>query len=194
MIRKKNKVLTFIFAIIFGAGHMYMGFMKQGLSIMTAAVVVIAVGSWFGSGLLFLILPILWFYSFFDAINKMTLPNSVFEKQTDQYIFMPMGDNLELKYLIARYEKVIAFFLILIGSTALGGNLLGFISDQASMAGYTEISQFADSLRWNGSRLLFSLIIIIIGVRMIIGKKKELEKEEKEEEAADRKEIRDENA
>ena len=35
MARQKNKILMFLFSLIPGAGQMYMGFMKQGLSLMT---------------------------------------------------------------------------------------------------------------------------------------------------------------
>ncbi len=34
MTRKKNGFLTFIFSLLPGAGEMYMGFFKQGMSIM----------------------------------------------------------------------------------------------------------------------------------------------------------------
>lgn len=35
MIKKKNAILTFIFSMLPGAGEMYMGFMKQGVSLMS---------------------------------------------------------------------------------------------------------------------------------------------------------------
>jgi TM2 domain-containing membrane protein YozV len=35
MIKKKNSFLTFIFSLIPGAGQMYLGFMKRGLSLMS---------------------------------------------------------------------------------------------------------------------------------------------------------------
>lgn len=178
MIRKKNKFFTFIFATLFGAGQMYMGFMKQGLSIMTVTVAIIACGSWTGIGMLFLALPVLWFYSFFDAINKMTMPEDVFETLEDQYMFLPSYENVQLKALVTKYEKGIAVFLILVGGSILGGNILDLISRQAYQANFTALSDFISSLRWNGSRILFSVVIILIGVKMIIGKKKELELEE----------------
>ena len=35
MIKKKNAILTFIFSLVPGAGEMFMGFMKQGVSLMS---------------------------------------------------------------------------------------------------------------------------------------------------------------
>ena len=43
---KKNKILMFLFSLIPGAGQMYMGFMKQGLSLMTIFATLCAVGIW----------------------------------------------------------------------------------------------------------------------------------------------------
>ena len=36
MKKEKSKFLTFCFSLLPGAGHMYMGFMKMGLSLMAA--------------------------------------------------------------------------------------------------------------------------------------------------------------
>lgn len=182
MIRKKNKFFTFVFATLFGAGQMYMGFMRQGVSLMIAAMAIIAIGSWSGIGVLFLSLPVLWFYAFFDAINKMTMPNSAFEKLEDQYIFLANMDFKQLKSLISKYEKGIAIILILIGGSVLGEYMLDSIANLASRTGMPGLADFASGLRWNGSRLLFSFAIIVIGIRMIMGKKKELELEERRDE------------
>ena len=46
MARQKNKILMFLFSLIPGAGQMYMGFMKQGLSLMTIFATLCAVGIW----------------------------------------------------------------------------------------------------------------------------------------------------
>jgi hypothetical protein len=189
MIRKKNSFFTFIFSTMFGAGHMYMGFMKQGISIMTAAAIIIAAGSWVRIGTVFFALPVLWFYSFFDAINKMTMPERIFQTLEDHYMFIPSGDNVQLKNLITKYEKAIAVILILIGGSILGENILDFIAEQASIADNTGLADFISSLRWNGSRLLFAVVIIVIGVKMIIGKKNELDMEETNMEEINMKEI-----
>ncbi len=182
MTRKKNKFFTFVFATVFGAGQMYMGFMKQGLSIMTATVAIIAFGGWSGIGIVFLALPVLWFYAFFDAMNKMTMPDDVFEKLEDQYIFLPNADYKQLKSLIIKYEKGIAIIFILIGGSVLGEYMLESIADMAAVTGLPRLADFASRLRWNGSRLLFSFVIIVIGIRMIMGKKKALELEENRDE------------
>ncbi|MCJ8012815.1 hypothetical protein MUG84_13840 [Paenibacillus sp. KQZ6P-2] len=66
---KKSKILTFMFAIIPGVGHLYLNFTKQGLQIMigTCACIIFIPSI----PLVFsFALAILWFYQMFDALQK----------------------------------------------------------------------------------------------------------------------------
>ena len=69
MTKQKKGFWLFIFSLIPGAGEMYMGFQKQGLSIMTVFWGCIALSAGTGIGWLIMALPILWFYSFFNVHN-----------------------------------------------------------------------------------------------------------------------------
>ena len=69
MTRKKSGFLTFCFSLIPGAGEMYMGFMKLGISIMAVFWLLIFLAAFFGMGPLLFILPILWVYSFLNVPN-----------------------------------------------------------------------------------------------------------------------------
>lgn len=46
MIKKKNGFIAFICSLIPGAGEMYLGFMKEGLSIMCLAYAMFVTGAW----------------------------------------------------------------------------------------------------------------------------------------------------
>ncbi len=70
MIKKKGKFLTTIFSCIPGGGQMYMGFMKEGLSLMGMFFFILFLSSWLNIGPMLYVLPVLWFYSFFDAMNS----------------------------------------------------------------------------------------------------------------------------
>ncbi len=173
MTKKKNKFFTLIFSMMFGAGQMYMGFMKQGVSIMAATAVIFFTGSWLNIGPVMFALPVLWFYSFFDSINKMSLSDEKFQELEDQFLFLPNSDHILIKKLYSKYETIIAMLLILIGVSVLGENVLDYLSSQIS--NYPQLFAFVNSLRWNASRILFAVVIIVIGVKMIIGKKTELD-------------------
>ena len=64
----KNGILTFIFAFCPGAGQMYQGYMKRGLSLITMFCLFIVIGV---STLEVLTVGcvIVWMYSFFDTFN-----------------------------------------------------------------------------------------------------------------------------
>ena len=61
---KKNGILTLLFALIPGAGEMYQGYMKRGLSIITMFCLSIALSAWMGISIFYIGVPILYMYSF----------------------------------------------------------------------------------------------------------------------------------
>ena len=80
----------FLFSLIPGAGQMYMGFMKQGLSLMTIFATLCAVGIWLDIKPLLFFAPIILLYSFFDATNKNSMDAEAFKKLEDHYLW---GDD-----------------------------------------------------------------------------------------------------
>ena len=78
MTRKQGKFLTFCFSCIPGAGQMFLGFFKEGVSLMTMFFGILILTNWlyiemFGFGAI-----IVWFYAFFAAMNKNSLPDEEF--------------------------------------------------------------------------------------------------------------------
>ena len=69
MQKQKKGFLLFISSLIPGAGEMYMGFFKQGISIMTLFWAIIAIAGGLNISSLVIFLPVLWFYSFFHVHN-----------------------------------------------------------------------------------------------------------------------------
>ena len=63
----KNGFLTFCCAFVPGAGQMYQGYMKRGLSLITMFCVAFGAGTLLG--VLYVAMPIVWMYSFFDTFN-----------------------------------------------------------------------------------------------------------------------------
>ena len=66
---KKNGILTLLFACIPGAGQMYQGYMKRGLSLITMFCLFIIVGSTTGLDALVVGCIVVYMYSFFDTLN-----------------------------------------------------------------------------------------------------------------------------
>ncbi len=81
---RKSRILTFLFALWPGAGQMYLGYMKRGVSLMRSVLSVDLPFGFTGLGFLLFLLPIVWFYGFFDTINLRSM----------SYEFLPQDDFL----------------------------------------------------------------------------------------------------
>lgn len=173
MIRKKSKFWTFILSMMPGAGHMYMGFMKQGVSFMLLFFGITFLGSWLEIGPSVLITTLVWFYAFFDCLNKMSLPEEEFYQLEDSFFFGLFEDE-ETVYRMKKNGKVkmiVAGGLIFVGVMILWQNFWSFlyaIFPHAWMAWISNISHQVP-------RVVFAIVIIYVGIRLIMGKKKELD-------------------
>lgn len=83
--KKSKKFLAMIFSAIPGAGHMYIGLQKQGLQYMSIFFFIIFLNNSLDIGFLMFILPIIWFYSFFDMLNKTSIDGPL---EDDNIIFI----------------------------------------------------------------------------------------------------------
>lgn len=185
MTKKKNGFLTFIFSLLPGAGEMYMGFFKQGISIMSAFFMLIFVSSWLNLGPLMLTLPVLWFYSFFHVHNLASLRDEEFYSIEDKYLFN--YDDSKIQELLGRNKgrKILAIVLILFGVSAIFDIVMQVLESilnimNIDMGWYYSIS-------YNMPQFVFGIAIILLGIHLIRGKKKELyEIEERQDQINDR--------
>ncbi|KOS69763.1 multi-TM2 domain-containing protein [Lysinibacillus contaminans] len=70
---KKSKTLATLLSIFPGAGHMYLGLQKRGLQLMAAFLLGIYILDILRLSLFLFLIPIIWFYSFFDALQKVSM-------------------------------------------------------------------------------------------------------------------------
>ena len=115
MIKKKNKGWTFIFSLIPGAGEMYMGFMKRGLSIMALFWGMIAVATCLNIGPLTIVLPVIWCYSFFEVHNMNGMTDEEFYALVDDYVFH-LGEESFRSRMNGSQNKIIAAIFMPIGA------------------------------------------------------------------------------
>lgn len=69
---KKNKTLATLLSIFPGAGHMYLGLQKRGLQLMAAFLFCTYIMDVLRLSLFMFLIPILWFFSFFDALQMVS--------------------------------------------------------------------------------------------------------------------------
>ena len=176
MTKKKSRFLTFFCSLIPGAGEMYLGFLKQGISIMCMFALLLAVGeiifpplSVFGA--------VIWFYSFFHTHNLNSLPDDEFYAIQDDFLIHSYQLARLKAVLLGRYRKVTAIVLILLGFSILWDNVNDFFMHFASDV--LHISwQFLGVVDWFSRRLprnLTAVVIILAGFYLIRNKKRELD-------------------
>lgn len=173
MTKKKNGFLTFCFSLMPGAGEMYMGFMKQGLSIMAIFWGIIFFAAYFGMDYFIFLLPIVWFYSFFKVHNLRGMPDEEFYALEDEYL-IHLDKILPPDKWSKKQNTILAGVLIITGGIMLWKNLVGFFRDFIPNAIYWR-------LVGDVPQLVMALILITIGVMLIRGKKAQLDKEEEGE-------------
>lgn len=150
MIRKKSKGWTFIFSLLPGAGEMYMGFMKQGVSIMGLFFATIAVAATLNIGPLTIVLPIIWCYSFFNVHNMYSLSDEEFYALEDDYIFY-LDRILPINQWSKQQNKIVAGILIIAGICIFWNECVDYLIGSWIYVWFSEsiansISQFLHTL------------------------------------------------
>ncbi|MBI4733268.1 MAG: hypothetical protein HY779_00330 [Rubrobacteridae bacterium] len=139
--RRESVVLTFILSMVPGVGHFYLGLMNRGLQLMVTFVGSIVIGSFLDIPELAAFIPVIWFYTLFDALQMTEAINSgktvedkpiyplsrkIMKERTIGWIFIGVGVLLILKkilpgllgvlYLNPNIQTaIVAFVLIAIG-------------------------------------------------------------------------------
>lgn len=112
---KKNGFLTFCFAFIPGAGQMYQGYMKRGLSLVGICAAAIGVASLFYPlvGFAFAVGCVVWMVSFFDTFNLrgQLLAGTAPE---DDYLFH-LGQDVSFERLLKTRHKLFGWVLVAVG-------------------------------------------------------------------------------
>lgn len=188
--QKKNKVLFFIFSVIPGAAHMYMGLVKRGIAIMCMFIAAIGLAILTFTDVLLLILPVVWFYSFFDAWNKYHLPEEKFEKIQDDFFFMlnVVPENIKNDPRIKKISSkgllkglgVVSIFIgayIIIDRVLL--SLFGYFTNTGIIAAI--ISDVARRI----PQIAIAALLIFVGVKLITNKKQQLESEDENSDKED---------
>lgn len=177
MIKKKNGFLTFLFSLIPGAGEMYLGFMKEGLSIMFLAFVIFCAADWLWMNWMVSGLVILWFYSFFNVHNKVSLSDEEFYALEDDYLFH-LRQLIPKERLNGKESRVFGWLLLIFGILIIWRpsirNLLAVLRTYVS----SDFASVVGNYLYSIPQFVIAGILIVSGVRMILRKKNELAKEE----------------
>lgn len=171
--KRKSRFFTFCTSLIPGAGQMYQGHMRRGISIMLVFVLIAAFSVFTNIAEAAFILPVIWFYAFFDSMNNSGLTIDELRAIEDKPII-----NIET---LKKFDN--SGILNFKGGSVVLGAVIIFIG--ATMLYRTLIMPIINNL-WNIDvippvvyytavripALLIGVVIILIGVRIIKGSKK----------------------
>lgn len=181
---KKSRFWLFIWSLMPGAGEMYLGFMKMGLSLMLGFMGLIAITAITNIGALSIFPVTMWFYSFFHANNLASMDAQAFSMVKDEYLFgLDSLENMEKlnAKMTDKKKKVIAAILILVGVIMLWQEMFSLLIDIFGWDNYL-LSQVYSFVRYDLPRFVVGIAIIWAGVVMIRGKKEDIVLEEQRKE------------
>ena len=118
---KKNGILTFLFAFCPGAGQMYQGYMKRGLSLILTACCIGMVSSLLNPVLLLLV--VVWMYSFFDTFNLRAQIGAGTAPQDDYLVHINWHDQRMEQFMLDSH-KLLGWGLIALGGLVAYENVI----------------------------------------------------------------------
>lgn len=171
MIRnKKNGFWTFCFSLLPGAGEMYLGFMKMGISLMAIFFALCGLSGILNIGVIMLPAVIIWFYSFFHVHNLAGLSDTEFVNIKDEFLFNLEGILSVNNGNIQKHRKIIATVLIVVGVLLLWNGFADIF--------YHFIPEWAiiilRRIRYTFPKIITGAAVIVAGFYMIRGKKQKL--------------------
>jgi len=174
MKKKKSKFWLFVFSFWPGAGHMYLGFMKMGVSLMVGFLLSIAVVSITGIGALAVFPITLYIYSFFHANNIGGLDDEQFAAMEDAYLFGLDGIDYDRFRLERKSRKILAVVFIVLGVCMLWNVCFGMLWDYVGRDNPVMIAVYY-LMRDDIPRLVIAIAVIWFGTVLLRGKKTAIE-------------------
>ncbi len=169
MKKKKNRFWLFVFSLWPGAGHMYIGFMKMGLSFMTGFLLSCAVVGITNIGVLAVFPIIIYVYAFFHANNLGGLEDEQFAAMEDEYLFGFANMDYSRLKLNRRNRNLAAAALIILGVCMLWNVGFGMLWDYVGWDNPV-MKAIYYTVRDELPRAVLALVIIWVGVRLLRGK------------------------
>lgn len=170
MKKQKNRFWLFVFSLCPGAGHMYMGLMRMGLSFLLGFTVLVAVTAITGIDVLSVLPFTLYIYSFFHANNIGGMDAEAFAALEDEYLFGIGEWKISRLQLDRKNRNIAAVVCIVLGICMLWNVGFGMVSDYVGWDN-PAIRAVYYTMRDEVPRIVIAIAVIWFGVRLLRGKK-----------------------
>ncbi len=170
--RKKNSFATFVCSFMPGAAEMYMGFMKNGFTLMLLFILPMALLVIYG-GLDFLmpVCVVMWFYGFFHARNYAGMDDEDLAGMEDKYIWEEFSDLKWSRLSNKTIRKWAAAILIIIGVAQIWDYFSDIIYRLIPEGYWDDLYPVFSNI----PQVVVAILLVVVGIRLIIGKKRELD-------------------
>ena len=170
MKKKKSRFWLFLFSLFPGAGHMYLGLMRMGLSFMFGFMLSVALMNITGLDVLVVLPLTIYIYSFFHANNIGGMDDEAFAALEDEYL-LGFGDIDRDRFRLDRRNRnLAAIVLIILGICMLWNVGFGMIRDYIGWDNPV-IKAIYYTMRDDVPRVVIAIVIIWFGVTLLRGKK-----------------------
>lgn len=151
---RKSKMIATLLAVFPGAGHMYLGLFKRGVQLMASFLFAVYFLDALHLSLFLFVIPILWFYSFFDALQWVS-----------KHGREPLDDVPFVDWLKHR-QKWVGFALVLLG--------VYYLLDQALLGLMDRLFPDINFAFWMTRYLqptIVSALLVFGGIKLMRGQK-----------------------
>ena len=170
MKKQKSRFWLFLFSLFPGAGHMYLGLMRMGLSFMFGFMLSVALMNITGLDVLVVLPLTIYIYSFFHANNIGGMDDEAFAALEDEYL-LGLGDIDRDRFrLDQRNRNLAAAVLIILGICMLWNVGFGMVRDYIGWDNPI-IKAIYYTVRDDVPRVVIAIAIIWFGVTLLRGKK-----------------------
>ncbi len=165
---QNKKVIAMVLSIIPGAGHMYLNLKEQGVQLMCTFFLPFFLTDFLEINFFMLLVPIIWFYSLFDAMHKASEENL---QGKDVSIFSSLKENT---FLTKDKSKIFGYALITIGCIVIFQNIL--IDGFDTLIKYIGITKYISiyTIKRYLTTVVVGSVFIVGGIKLLnVNKKKE---------------------
>lgn len=158
---KHSRGTAIFFSLMPGAGHMYLGLIRQGIQIMLLFFFTWFIAHSYDFHFFYIFIPIIWFYSIFDVSKKSLLAEDQLKDED-----LPIFSNKQLLNNLGKgnsIERYIAYGLILLGFFSMIDNIVLPLLET-----YFQHYEFINYFR----SFITAAVLIILGILLIVKTKK----------------------